>query len=121
MEERKTQIKENDGTRANEPVRISEIVNWLSPEVKTRLLARYDMKNFARVFEDRDICETCLAFFRCGLNVSRTARESYMHRNTLIYRLDKVRNTTGLDIRELDAAVTFELLYRIYTEKRGTR
>ncbi len=119
MEERKTQSKEGDGAKICAPVSISEIVKLLTPEVKTKLLARYDMKNFARVFEDKDICETCLAFFRCGLNVSRTARESYMHRNTLMYRLDKVRVLTGLDIRELDSAVTFELLYRIYSEKRS--
>lgn len=121
MEERKILNKEADAAKVSEPVTISELAEGLTREARSRLLARYDMKRFAKIFEDSEISETCLTFFRCGLNVSRTARKMYMHRNTLIYRLDKVRYITGLDVRELDGAVTFELLYRIYTEKRGTR
>lgn len=117
MEDKK--IVNADGAKTSVPVTIAELAEGLTQEAKNKLMSRFDMKNFARVFEDGEISETCLAFFRCGLNVSRTAREMYMHRNTLIYRLDKVRYLTGLDLREMDAAVTFELLYRIYTEKRN--
>ncbi len=115
-------MKDNDETSvAVEPITLGEIAAVLSDEERAQLLARYDIKNFARVFEDGEICATCLTFFKCRLNVSETARIMFMHRNTLIYRLDKVRQITGLDLREFSSAVTFELLYNIYFEKRTAK
>ena len=43
-------------------------------------------------------------------NVSETARKMFLHRNTLIYRLDKIENATGLNIRKFADAVTFRLI-----------
>ncbi len=120
MEEHKIANKDGSAAKFCEPVSVAEIASGLTEEAKSRLLARYNMKDFAKVFEDSEICETCINFLNCGLNVSLTARVMYMHRNTLIYRLDKVRALTGLDVREPSAAVTFELLYRIYAEKRSS-
>ena len=51
------------------------------------------------------------------MNVSETARVLYMHRNTLIYRLNKISNETGLDLRKFDMAVTFEILRVLYELK----
>ncbi len=48
-------------------------------------------------------------FFENDLNVSETARRLYIHRNTLVYRLDKIQKTTGLDLRKLEDAVTFRI------------
>ncbi len=56
-------------------------------------------------------------FLENGMNVSRTARILYMHRNTLIYRLNKISAETGLDIRVFDMAVTFEILRSLYELK----
>ncbi len=111
--------RKSPGYGAPRPVTVPEAVEGLTPESRAVFLARFDMKNFAKVFEDGEICETCLTFFGCRLNVSRTARKMYMHRNTLIYRLDKVRETTGLDLREFDSAFTFALLYAIYNGNRS--
>ena len=49
-------------------------------------------------------------FFRKDLNLSDTARQLYIHRNTLVYRLDKIQRQTGLDLRRFDDAVTFKML-----------
>ena len=49
-------------------------------------------------------------FFRKDLNLSDTARQLFIHRNTLVYRLDKVQRQTGLDLRHFDDAVTFKIL-----------
>ena len=57
------------------------------------------------------------SFLEHGMNVSETARKLYMHRNTLIYRLNKIRKVTGLDIRVFDMAVTFEILRSLYMLK----
>lgn len=58
---------------------------------------------------DREILHTIQEFFNNNLNVSETARKLYVHRNTLVYRLDKVQALTGLDLRVFDEAVTFKV------------
>ena len=44
-----------------------------------------------------------------SLNISETSRQLYIHRNTLVYRLDKLQKNTGLDIRIFDDAITFKI------------
>lgn len=58
--------------------------------------------------EEKDMV-TINTFFEKNLNVSETARELYMHRNTLVYHLEKLERTTGLDIRRFDEAMTFKI------------
>ena len=48
-------------------------------------------------------------FFENSLNVSETSRQLYIHRNTLVYRLDKLQKSTGLDIRVFEDAITFKI------------
>lgn len=48
-------------------------------------------------------------FFENNLNISETAREMFIHRNTLVYHLEKLQKTTGLDIRRFDDALTFKI------------
>ena len=48
-------------------------------------------------------------FFENNLNVSETSRQLYVHRNTLVYRLEKLEKSTGLDIRKFDDALTFKI------------
>ena len=52
-------------------------------------------------------------FFKKDLNLSDTARQLYIHRNTLVYRLDKVQRQTGLDLRSFDDAITFKILMEL--------
>ncbi|MCR5797089.1 MAG: helix-turn-helix domain-containing protein [Eubacterium sp.] len=59
-------------------------------------------------FED-DTLETINQFFKNNLNVSRTAEVLYIHRNTLVYRLDRLVKITGLDIRKFEDAITFKI------------
>ena len=50
-----------------------------------------------------------LAFLALSLNVSETSRQLYIHRNTLVYRLDKLQKSTGLDLRVFEDAITFKI------------
>ncbi len=59
--------------------------------------------------DDDTQMKTVRAFFENNLNVSKTAESLYVHRNTLVYRLEKIRKLTGLDLREFDHAVTFKV------------
>ncbi|MCC8067560.1 MAG: helix-turn-helix domain-containing protein [Clostridiales bacterium] len=58
---------------------------------------------------DEEIITTINKFFENNLNVSETARQLYIHRNTLVYRLEKLQRSTGLDIRVFDDALTFKI------------
>ncbi len=58
---------------------------------------------------DRETLMTVQSFFENNLNVSETSRKLFVHRNTLVYRLEKIRKLTGLDLREFDHAVTFKV------------
>lgn len=58
---------------------------------------------------DEEILVTIYEFFKNDLNVSETARKLYIHRNTLVYRLDKVLKIIGLDLRKFDDAVVFKV------------
>lgn len=66
----------------------------------------------AKLFNE-EMLQTIEMFFRKDLNLSDTARQLYIHRNTLVYRLDKVQRLTGLDLRRFDNAVTFKILYEL--------
>ena len=58
---------------------------------------------------DQETLYTIQKFFENNLNVSETSRQLYVHRNTLVYRLDKVRKLTGLDLRIFDHAIVFKV------------
>jgi len=62
------------------------------------------------VFNDAEMVDTADEFLESSLNVSETARKLYLHRNTLIYRLDKIEKETGLNIRRFSDAITFRLI-----------
>ncbi|MCR4590987.1 MAG: helix-turn-helix domain-containing protein [Lachnospiraceae bacterium] len=58
---------------------------------------------------DNETLATINKFFENSLNVSETSRQLYIHRNTLVYRLDKLQKTTGLDLRIFEDAITFKI------------
>lgn len=58
---------------------------------------------------DQEIIFTIQKFFENNLNVSETSRQLYVHRNTLVYRLDKIQKITGLDLRVFDQAIIFKV------------
>ena len=58
---------------------------------------------------DEETLTTIYKFFENSLNVSETSRKLYVHRNTLVYRLDKIKKLTGLDLREFDHAIIFKI------------
>ena len=71
---------------------------------------------------DEETLVTIDKFFENSLNVSETSRQLFIHRNTLVYRLDKLQKTTGLDLRVFEDAITFKIAlmvskYMKYMEK----
>ena len=72
---------------------------------------------------DRETLMTVHAFFENNLNVSETSRKLFVHRNTLVYRLEKIRKLTGLDLREFEHAITFKvaLMVKKYLTSKPTK
>ncbi len=72
---------------------------------------------------DQETLFTINKFFENNLNVSETARKLFVHRNTLVYRLEKIKKLTGLDLREFDDAITFKvaLMVKQYLRSRGIK
>ncbi len=72
---------------------------------------------------DRESLSTIQAFFENNLNVSETSRKLFVHRNTLVYRLEKIRKMTGLDLRDFEDAITFKvaLMVKRYLTSRPVK
>ena len=72
---------------------------------------------------DRETLMTIQCFFENNLNVSETSRKLFVHRNTLVYRLEKIRKLTGLDLREFEHAITFKvaLMVRKYLDSKPVK
>ena len=72
---------------------------------------------------DHETLMTVQSFFENNLNVSETSRKLFVHRNTHVYRLEKIRKLSGLDLREFDHAVTFKvaLMVKKYLSNKPTK
>ena len=91
---------------------------FLLPDILLKLPAstvqkfknEYIDSDLSQVLNDETLIETAEVFMSESLNISETARAMYVHRNTLMYRLDKIEKETGLNIRNFIDAVTFRIL-----------
>ncbi len=82
-------------------------------EINRELGMRYHHMLFNRKTQrlfNEEMLHTIEMFFAKDLNLSDTARQLYIHRNTLVYRLDKIQRQTGLDLRKFEDAITFRML-----------
>ncbi|HHU48335.1 MAG: PucR family transcriptional regulator [Caldicoprobacterales bacterium] len=82
-------------------------------EVPLHLCERYSKGLFVKEYKKLltgEMLETIDKFFENSLNLSETARQLFIHRNTLVYRLDKIQKVMGLDLRNFHHAVTFKIM-----------
>ena len=87
---------------------IGRIIYQLPTTLCEMFLSEVFKKNPIETLDD-DTLETINKFFENNLNVSETSRKLYVHRNTLVYRLEKIKKLTGLDLREFDHARVFKV------------
>lgn len=106
-----------NGNKPPENISLGEVLLSLPKDKREQLTSGYDLKNLAKIFEDGDVMKAVDGFLENGMNTSLAARKLYMHRNTLIYRLNKVRALTGLDLKNFDMALTFKILRALYELK----
>lgn len=73
------------------------------------------------ILEDEESMSTINKFFENNLNISETARQLYVHRNTLVYRLERIEKIIGLDIRKFDDAMTFRIAVMVLAHVKDTK
>lgn len=87
---------------------IGRLIYQLPTKLCEMFLAEIFKKNTLDVLDDETII-TIQKFLKYNLNVSEASRQLFVHRNTLIYRLDKIYKLTGLDLRNFDDAIVFKV------------
>lgn len=74
----------------------------------------YTNINVLTFLHDEELVKTALSFFENNLNISLTSKKTFMHRNTLVYRIEKIKKSVGLDIRIFSEAVLLENMIIFY-------
>ena len=87
---------------------IGRLIHQLPASLCEMFLNEVFEGNTADQFEEEELI-TVYTFFDNNLNISETARQLYVHRNTLVYRLEKIQKRTGLDVRVFEDALTFKI------------
>ncbi|MEE0725180.1 MAG: helix-turn-helix domain-containing protein, partial [Clostridium saudiense] len=105
-----------DGIFDANKIILEGIIDSVSEEMKKGVYDRFE-KGISKL--DNEMIRTMEVFFKCGLNLSEAAKELYIHRNTLIYRLDKIQKYTNYDIRDFNDAVLLKIIFFIWKEKKS--
>lgn len=89
--------------------KLERIIDLIPAEQREKIVREFYSKSNADAF-DEEMMETISVFFRNGLNITAASKELFIHRNTLNYRLDKIKRDTGLDLRTFRDAIIFRLI-----------
>ena len=102
-----------------ETLGIGRLIYQLPTTLCEMFLSEIFQKNPIETLDDETLF-TINKFFENNLNVSETSRKLFVHRNTLVYRLEKIKKLTGLDLREFDSAIVFKvaLMVRQYLDSQ---
>lgn len=96
------------------------IFSCLSVDQQAVVCDKFMTPEIISVLQDKELVDCINAFFKNNLNISETSRNAFLHRNTLLYRIEKINRITKLNIRNFDDAMTFKILSLIY-DKMGDR
>lgn len=89
-------------------------ISCLNPDEQADICERFMKPEIVSVMKDKELVECINAFFKNNLNISETSRNAFLHRNTLLYRIEKIYKITGLNIRNFEEAMSFRLLTIVY-------
>lgn len=100
---------------------MEKVYKYLNGDQKVEIADIFLSEELISVFKDEELKQSIDAFFENNLNISETSRNTFMHRNTLLYRIDKIQKLTGLNIRNFSDAVTLLNLEQIYERTKNLR
>lgn len=102
----------------------NNVMCCLNPDEQANISERFLTPEIVSVMKDKELIECINAFFKNNLNISETSRNAFLHRNTLLYRIEKINKVTGLNIRNFEEAMSFKLLNIVYekmVERQGKK
>lgn len=99
----------NDRIYVYDSLLLERFLHEVPAEVYEKFYTDIFHEELDKIFTDEMIL-TIEKFFENSLNLSETSRQLYIHRNTLVYRLDKIQKVMGLDLRNFHDAVTFKMI-----------
>lgn len=99
---------------------IGRLIHQLPESLCAMFLEEVFGENEESIF-DKEILLTVNKFFENNLNVSETARQLFIHRNTLIHRIEKIQKYTGLDVRVFEDALTFKIALMVVNQRKYTK
>ena len=105
---------ENEVIGANSLI-FEEIIDSIDSGSSQKLIDTYET-GFNKL--DEEMIKSIEVFFKCGLNISESSKLLYIHRNTLIYRIEKLQKFTGFDIKNFNEAIVFKVLYSLWKENK---
>lgn len=86
-----------------------QVIEQLPQDERTRIIGLYQQRGTLQLLEQKDWYTTLSVFFKSNLNIASASKELYVHRNTLIYRLDRIASESGLDPRVFKDAVLLQI------------
>ncbi len=92
----------------------NNVIACLNPDEQAVICEKFLNPEIVSVMKDKELIECINAFFKNNLNISETSRNAFLHRNTLLYRIEKIYKITGLNIRNFEEAMSFRLLTIVY-------
>ncbi|MDD7795278.1 PucR family transcriptional regulator [Clostridium sp. 'White wine YQ'] len=105
----RTGIRKDILTSSN--IIFERVMDGINHNLKEEIIATY--KNYLDS-QDSDTLKTIETFFQRDLNISDASKELFVHRNTLLYRLDKIKRETSMDLRNFNEAMTFYVIYFVW-------
>jgi len=111
---------EKDSVLAYNELGIGRLIHQLPYSLCEMFLKEVFAGKALEQFDDETL-STVNHLFANNLNISETARQLYIHRNTLVYRLEKIQKTTGLDVRVFDDALTFKIAMMVSKHMKGAK
>jgi carbohydrate diacid regulator len=95
------------------------LINSLKKEKLISFFPSINGEKINKLKADKELFSTAKAFLSCDLNACQTARQLFIHRNTLTYRLNKIESLTGLNIRKFSQALIFNALSVFISENKN--
>ncbi len=86
------------------------LINCFSEKNYIRYKKVINNANVQLILQDKELLDTISAFFECDLNITTASEKTYLHRNTLNYRLEKINKLLGLNLKSFEHAVVFKNL-----------
>lgn len=91
----------------------------LDADKRAEITSLFMTDEVKKILEDKELLDSIVNMLKNNLNISVTSRNTFVHRNTILYRIDKIYKATGLDLREFEDAAYFRFLLWLKSKDNG--